>query len=52
MKRAVINLTNEQLTVNQTSLLNLDPNFAPTNKQITFVDIIDVTESTTLHLEN
>ena len=32
MKQAVIYLTNEQLTDDQTSLLKIEPNFVSTNK--------------------
>ena len=52
MKRAVINLTKEELIGNQTSLLNLAPNRVPTNNKIPFIDIIAATESTALDLEN
>ena len=52
MKRAVINLTKEELIGNQTSLLNLAPNLVPTNKKIPFIDIAAATESTALDLEN
>ena len=52
MKRAVINLTNEQLIGNQTSLLNLGPTRVPTNKEIPFMDIVADAEPTAFDLEN
>ena len=53
MKRAVINLTNEQLIIgNQTSLLNLGPTRVPTNKEILFMDIVADAEPTAFDLEN
>ena len=52
LKRAVINLTNEQLIGNQTSLLNLGPTRVPTNKEILFMDIVADAEPTAFDLEN
>lgn len=52
MKQAFIQLTNEQSTDDQTSLLNLRPNFVTTNKKTTFIDIIAATKSAVLDLEN
>lgn len=49
MKQAVIYLTNEQLTDDQTSLLKIEPNFVSTNKKILFMDI---NSTTALDLEN
>lgn len=49
MKQAVIYLTNEQLTDDQTSLLKVEPNFVSTNKKILFMDI---NSATALDLEN
>lgn len=49
MKQAVIYLTNEQLTGDQTSLLKIEPNFVSTNKKILFMDI---NSTTALDLEN
>lgn len=49
MKQAVIYLTNEQLTDDQTSLLKTEPNFVSTNKKILFMDI---NSATALDLEN
>ena len=52
MKRVVINLTNEQLISNQTSLLNLGPTRVLTNKEIPFMDIVTDTEPTAFDFEN
>lgn len=49
MKQAVIYLTNEQLTDDQTSLLKIERNFVSTNKKILFMDI---NSTTALDLEN
>lgn len=52
MKQAFIQLTNEQSTDDQASLLNLRPNFVTTNKKTAFIDIIAATKSAVLDLEN
>lgn len=49
MKQAVIYLTNEQLTDDQTSLLKIERNFVSINKKILFMDI---NSTTALDLEN
>ena len=52
IKQAVINLTDTEITEEQTSLPNLGPNFVAATKRIPFMDIISATETCALHLEN
>ena len=51
VKPSIINLTDIALTDYQTSLLNLGLKFVPTEKRITFMEIITATESVALILE-
>ena len=51
VKPSIINLTDIALTDHQTSLLNLGPEFVPTEKKIPFIEIITATESVALNLE-
>ena len=50
--RAVLNLTGKTVDKNVTSLLNLGPNFVPTLKSITYMEIITAIESQALKLES
>ena len=52
MKPAVLNLTGKTVDKNVTSLLNLGPNFVPTLKSITYMEIITAIESQALKLES
>ena len=51
VKESVINLTTEPLPAHHKSLLNLGPNFVPNTKNIPYMDIISITESSALKLE-
>ncbi|XP_065665425.1 uncharacterized protein LOC136086859 [Hydra vulgaris] len=50
-KNAVLNLCNTKIPNNQNDLLNLGPNFVPSLKHISYMDIIATTESFALKLE-
>ena len=52
MKTAVLNLTGKTVDKNVTSLLNLGPNFVPTQAFIPYVEIITAIESQALKLES
>ena len=52
IKQAVINLTNTELTEEQNSLLNFEPNFILATKRIPFMDISSDIETCTIDLEN
>ena len=52
MKPAVLNLTGKTVDKNVTSLLSLGPNFVPTLKSITYMEIITAIESQALKLES
>ena len=52
MKPAVLNLTGKTVDKNVTSLLNLGPNFVPTQAFIPYVEIITAIESQALKLES
>ena len=52
MKPAVLNLTGKTVDKNVTSLLNLGPNFVPTQAFIPHVEIITAIESQALKLES
>ena len=43
IKPAILNLTSEEIWKHYESLLNLGPNFVPTNKNLPFMDIITST---------
>ena len=49
VKPNIINLRDIALTVNQ--IFNLGPKFVPTEKRITFMEIITATESVALNLK-
>ena len=51
VKPSIVNLTDIALTDYQTSLLNLGLKFVPTEKRITFMEIITATASVALILE-
>ena len=51
VKTSIINLMDIALTGHQTCLSNLGPKFIPTEKRITFMEIITATESVVLNLE-
>ena len=51
LKPAVLNLTNQEIPQHHVELLNLGPKFVPSNKKLSFMDIVNVTEICTLSLE-
>ena len=51
LKPAVLNLTKQKIPRNQLELLNLGPNFVPSNRKPPFMDIINATEICALSLE-
>ena len=51
LKPAVLNLTNQEIPQHHLELLNLGPKFVPSNKKLSFMDIVNATEICTLSLE-
>ena len=52
IKPAILNLTKEKILKHYESLLNLGPKFVPTNKNLSFMDIITSTEPCALDIEH
>ena len=54
IKQAIINLTDVELTDEQMSLLNLEPNFVPATKRIPAIEcqLMSATEKCAIDLEN
>ena len=51
LKPAVLNLANQEIPEHYLELLNLGPNFIPSNEKLPFMDIVNATEICALSLE-